>query len=48
MPRPKTVVWPIDPDSGLLVGEETYTGTDGFEGIADRKLGPDDIAPLSI
>lgn len=42
------VVWPVDPESGLLVGEETYTGTDGFEGIADRKLGPGDIVPLSI
>ena len=42
------VVWPVDADSGMLLGEETYTGTDGFEGIADRKLGPDDIAPLSI
>ena len=38
------VVWPIDPESGLLRGEESYTGTDGFAGIADRKLGPDDIA----
>ena len=43
-----SVVWPIDPESGMLVGEETYTGTDGFEGIADRKLGPEDIVPLSI
>ena len=42
-----SVVWPVDPESGLLVGEETYTGTDGFEGIADRKLGPDDIVPLA-
>lgn len=42
------VVWPVDPDSGMLKGEESYTGTDGFEGIADRKLGPDDIAALSI
>lgn len=41
-----SVVWPVDPDSGLLVGEESYTGTDGFEGIADRKLGPDDFVPL--
>ena len=43
-----SVVWPVDLESGLLVGEETYTGTDGFEGIADRKLGPDDIVPLTI
>ena len=40
------VVWPVDPDSGLLVGEETYTSTDGFAGIADRKLTLADIAPL--
>ena len=41
-----SVVWPVDPESGLLVGEESYTGTDGFEGIADRKLGPDDIVAI--
>jgi hypothetical protein len=29
---------PIDAD-GLVVGEETYTGGDGFAGIAARKLG---------
>ena len=40
------VVWPVDPESGMLTGEESYTGTDGFEGIADRKLGPDDIVSL--
>lgn len=44
-----SVVWPVDPESGRLVGEETYyTGTDGFEGIADRKIGSEDIVPLSI
>jgi hypothetical protein len=32
------VFWPIDAD-GLVVGEETYTGGDGFAGIAARKLG---------
>ena len=41
-----SVVWPVDLESGLLVGEESYTGTDGFEGIADRKLGPDDIVAV--
>ncbi len=40
------VVWPVDPESGMLRGEETYTGTDGFAGIADRKLSLADIAPL--
>ena len=31
------VFWPID--DGLVAGEETYTGGDGFAGIAARKLG---------
>lgn len=43
-----SVVWPVDAAEGKLIGEETYTGTDGFAGIADRKLGPDDIVPLAI
>jgi hypothetical protein len=43
-----SVVWPVDPESGLLTGEETYTGTDGFEGIAGRKITADDIVPLAI
>lgn len=30
-------LWPIDED-GLIVGEDTYTGGDGFAGIAERKL----------
>ena len=42
------VVWPVDPGSGMLFGEETYTGTDGFEGIADRKITEDDIVPLAL
>jgi hypothetical protein len=43
-----SVVWPVDHESARLVGEETYTGTDGFEGIADRKLQLDEVAPLTI
>ncbi len=43
-----SVVWPVDPESGLLRGEETYTGTDGFVGIAERKITAEDIVPLSI
>lgn len=43
-----SVVWPVDSEAGKLIGEETYTGTDGFEGIADRKITPADIVPLSI
>ncbi len=43
-----SVVWPVDPHEGKLIGEETYTGTDGFAGIADRKLRPEDIAALDL
>lgn len=43
-----SVVWPVDPESGMLMGEETYTGTDGFADIASRKITTDDIAPLEI
>ena len=35
-------LWPFNSD-GMIVGEDTYTGGDGFEGIADRKLAPEDI-----
>ncbi len=27
----------------LIVGEDTYTGGNGFDGIASRKLAPEDI-----
>lgn len=43
-----SVVWPVDAESEKLVGEESYTGTDGMEGILDRKITQDDIVPLSI
>ncbi|MEM8498498.1 MAG: nuclear transport factor 2 family protein [Pseudomonadota bacterium] len=43
-----SVVWPVDAESGLLTGEETYTGTDGFAGIAERMITAADIVPLSI
>lgn len=43
-----SVVWPVDAKSGMLKGEETYTGTDGFAGIADRKINQEDIVPLAI
>jgi hypothetical protein len=39
------VLWPMDED-GLARGEDTYTGTDGFAGIAGRKLRPEDIVEL--
>ena len=41
------VFWPID-EHGLVIGEDTYTGGDGFAGIAQRKLAPGDIAPLAL
>jgi len=37
--------WPFGPD-GLAGGEDTYTGSDGFAGIADRKLSEADIVEL--
>ena len=37
------ILWPIDPDDGLFVAEDSYTGDDGMEGIASRKLSDDDI-----
>jgi hypothetical protein len=40
------VLWPIGPD-GLFIGEDSYTGGNGFDGIADRKLDPADIATLA-
>jgi len=42
------IVWPVDRAAGKLVGEESYTGGDGFAGIADRKLSESDIAELRI
>ncbi|NUU24449.1 MAG: SnoaL-like domain-containing protein [Streptomycetaceae bacterium] len=39
------IVWVID-DEGRIVGEESYTDRDGFAGIAERRLAPDDIAAL--
>jgi hypothetical protein len=35
-------LWPFDAD-GLVLGEDTYTGSDGFAGIAERKLDEADI-----
>lgn len=36
------VVWPLD-EQGLVIGEDSYVGGDGFAGIADRKLKPEDL-----
>jgi hypothetical protein len=35
-------IWPFD-EHGLATGEDTYTGGDGFAGIAQRKLREEDI-----
>ncbi len=36
------ILWPMD-EEGLVIGEDSYTGGDGFEGIAGRKLAASDI-----
>ncbi len=36
------ILWPFDAD-GLILGEDSYTGGDGFDGIEGRKLSPDEI-----
>lgn len=41
------VVWPVDREQDRLVGEETYTVGDPFEGIAARKIALEDIAEVS-
>jgi len=39
-------LWPMD-EHGKARGEDTYTGGDGFAGIAERKLAAADIAALA-
>ena len=39
------IVWPIN-DDGLVVGEDSYTGEDGFAGIENRKLSLGDIVTV--
>jgi hypothetical protein len=36
------IIWPIDED-GLFIGEDSYVGRNGFDGIAQRKLRAEDI-----
>ncbi len=36
------ILWPLD-DDGLFIGEDSYVGGNGFEGIANRKIDPADI-----
>jgi hypothetical protein len=40
------IVWPMDED-GLVIGEDSYTEGDGFAGIAERRLGPDDLTEIA-
>jgi hypothetical protein len=40
-------LWPMD-ENGMVLGEDTYTGGDGFAGIAGRKLSPSDVAELVL
>jgi hypothetical protein len=36
------ILWPIG-DDGLFIGEDSYVGADGFDGIADRRIDLADI-----
>lgn len=36
------ILWPMDAE-GLVIGEDSYTGGDGFAGIGARKLSPADL-----
>ena len=36
------ILWPLD-ENGLFIGEDSYVGGDGFEGIANRKVDPADV-----
>ena len=36
------ILWPLD-EHGLFIGEDSYVGGNGFEGIANRKVDPADI-----
>lgn len=42
------IVWPVDPETGLLVGEESWTSGNGFDGIAERKISLDDVVPVRV
>ena len=39
------IIWPIGED-GLFIGEDSYVDRDGFAGIEQRKLSPDDVTEL--
>jgi hypothetical protein len=36
------IIWPIGSD-GLFIGEDSYVGSNGFDGIADRKVDLADV-----
>jgi hypothetical protein len=36
------IIWPIGPD-GLFIGEDSYVGSNGFDGIANRKVDLADV-----
>ncbi|MCU0310924.1 MAG: hypothetical protein MUE36_08275 [Acidimicrobiales bacterium] len=40
------IVWPADPETGLLIGEESWVEGDGFAGIAERRITLDDVVPV--
>jgi hypothetical protein len=40
-------IWPFD-DQGKMLGEHLYNGSDGLDGIADRKIDLGQIAPLEL
>ena len=44
------IVWPVDLDDpeARLTGEEVYSAGDPFEGVADRPISLDAIAPLEL
>ncbi|WP_420639567.1 nuclear transport factor 2 family protein [Candidatus Poriferisocius sp.] len=44
------IVWPVDLDDpeARLTGEEVYSGGSPFDGIADRPISLEDIAPLEL
>jgi hypothetical protein len=41
------IFWPMDED-GRVIGEDSYTGGDGFAGIAARKLAASDIGEAGL
>ena len=44
------IVWPVDLDDpeARLRGEEVYSASDAFEGVADRPVSLEEIVPLEL